>query len=58
MQEKLFADGRLDNIQISFMSVWETASAISNLRHLKDIYLAKKKNFDFGFADLERSWLR
>ena len=42
MEKKLFADGRLDDIQISF----------------KDIYLAKKKNFYFGFADLERGWLR
>ena len=54
MQKKLFADRRLDDIQISFMSVWGTANAISNLRHLKDIYLAKKqkKSFCFGFVDL------
>ena len=57
---KLKWHSNLDDIHISFMSVWGTASAISNLRHLKNIYLAKKqkKSFYFGFVDLETGWLR
>ena len=39
-----------------FMSGYGTTNAISILRQLQEKYLAKKKNFYFGYVNLEKAF--